>query len=449
MNSTFKKTALLAATLFAGGQLMAQSTDTTTYTKDYVQPFSDGSAFRNWSIGLNGGMLSPWTPFRGKQDFVTPNEQWGYGGYIKYQILPALGFQADFLKGHLQGTTPQQPSNLVRYRTDIKYAVDLSANITLANINWRHNQGLIQPYLTVGGGSIAYAPKLSTNDGRRVQYNSDGRNINQFYIPVGAGLKIGLSRGINLDLGYQVNFMDGDNIDGYTYGGRNDQFSYAHAGLEFALGKSSKPQLANHNPVSSMRTEYLSKTNALSNELAQQRMMNEQLRNDLNTTNANLARLTTDTDGDGVFDLNDKCPNTPTGVKVDGSGCPLPTPVTKVYVTEEDKRVVREAIQNLEFDFGKATIKERSLSSLDRVADILTSKNFSLKLSGHTDNVGSAEGNLKLSKERAESVKQYLVSKGANPSRIEATGYGKTQPIASNATEAGRQKNRRVEFTLY
>ena len=198
-----------------------------------------------------------------------------------------------------------------------------------------------------------------------------------------------------------------------------------------------------------MRTEYLSKTNALSNELAQQRMMNEQLRNDLNTTNANLARLTTDTDGDGVFDLNDKCPNTPTGVKVDGSGCPLPTPVTKVYVTEEDKRVVREAIQNLEFDFGKATIKERSLSSLDRVADILTSKNFSLKLSGHTDNVGSAEGNLKLSKERAESVKQYLVSKGANPSRIEATGYGKTQPIASNATEAGRQKNRRVEFTLY
>ncbi|NGM89203.1 OmpA family protein, partial [Parapusillimonas sp. SGNA-6] len=73
----------------------------------------------------------------------------------------------------------------------------------------------------------------------------------------------------------------------------------------------------------------------------------------------------------------------------------------------------------------------------------------SLKLAGHTDNTGSRELNLRLSKERAEAVKNYLVSKGANPSRIEATGYGPDQPIASNATAAGRQQNRRVEFTLY
>ncbi|HEY1166646.1 MAG TPA: OmpA family protein, partial [Chitinophaga sp.] len=75
--------------------------------------------------------------------------------------------------------------------------------------------------------------------------------------------------------------------------------------------------------------------------------------------------------------------------------------------------------------------------------------NFSLKLAGHTDNVGRDDNNMRLSKDRAESVKQYLVSQGANPSRIEATGYGETQPIASNKTAAGRQKNRRVEFTLY
>ena len=76
-------------------------------------------------------------------------------------------------------------------------------------------------------------------------------------------------------------------------------------------------------------------------------------------------------------------------------------------------------------------------------------KNFSLKLAGHTDNTGSKELNLRLSKERAESVKAYLVSQGANASRIEATGYGMGQPIATNKTAAGRQKNRRVEFTLY
>jgi OOP family OmpA-OmpF porin len=56
---------------------------------------------------------------------------------------------------------------------------------------------------------------------------------------------------------------------------------------------------------------------------------------------------------------------------------------------------------------------------------------------------------MRLSKDRAESVKNYLISKGANASRIEATGYGMTQPIATNKTAAGRQDNRRVEFTLY
>ena len=90
-----------------------------------------------------------------------------------------------------------------------------------------------------------------------------------------------------------------------------------------------------------------------------------------------------------------------------------------------------------------------SYPSLDRVANLLIDKNFSLKLAGHTDNTGSKDLNMRLSKDRAESIKSYLVSKGANASRIEATGYGQNQPIATNKTAAGRQANRRVEFTLY
>ncbi len=451
-NSTLKKSALLLTGVLIGGRLFAQTTDTTVNTKNYVQPFAKGSNFKTFSIGLNGGMLTPVTPFRTRPDFTSPNEQWGYGGYIKDQILPGFGLQADFFKGHVQGTSPQGTTDVYKFRTDINYAVDLSANITLANVNWRHNQSFFEPYVTVGGGSISYSPYLySTNGNVTAATNANKNRVNQFYIPVGAGLKIGLTPGVNLDLGYQVNFMSGTNFDGYNYSNRNDQFAYAHAGLEFALGGHRKPQLATYNPVSSMRTEYISKTNMLAAELALQQQQNQQLRSDLNATNANIARLTTDSDGDGVPDAYDKCPGTPANTKVDGSGCPLPAPVApvRVYVTEEDKRVVKEAIKNLEFDFGKATIKEHSLESLDRVAEILVSKNFSLKLAGHTDNVGSANANMKLSKDRAEAVKEYLVSKGANPSRIEATGYGSTQPIASNKTDAGRQKNRRVEFTLF
>ena len=108
-----------------------------------------------------------------------------------------------------------------------------------------------------------------------------------------------------------------------------------------------------------------------------------------------------------------------------------------------------DAIANLEFDLGKATIRSKSYTSLNRVANLLTEKNFSLKLAGHTDNSGSDALNMRLSKDRAESVKAYLVAKGANASRIEAIGYGESQPISSNNTVQGRQENRRVEFTLY
>ncbi len=452
MNSKLKKAALLLSGVMMGGQLLAQTPDSTSTPKNYVQPFAPASAYRTWSIGFGAGYLTPYSIFRSNRaDFNTPNEKLGYNFYVKKQFLSSFGIQADVFKGRVQGTTPSGITPYTKFNTDIKYAADLSANITVANISWRHNQTAIQPYLTAGGGFMDFSPALYDASGNRTQFKPNGSNVNQFYIPLGVGLKFNVSPGVNIDLGYQVNFVDGDNLDGYNYESNNDKFSYFHAGLEFALGKRSKPQLATYNPVSAMRYEYISKTNTLEAELAAQRAQSAQLRNDLNTTNANLARFTTDTDGDGVPDAYDKCPNTPAGVKVDGSGCPLPAPVApvRVYVTEEDKKVVREAIRNLEFDFGKATIKEHSLPSLDRVADILVSKNFSLKLAGHTDNVGSAAANLKLSKDRAEAVKEYLVSKGANPSRIEATGYGKTQPIASNKTEAGRQKNRRVEFTLF
>jgi len=457
--SKSKKTVLLAAALLAGTQLFAQTTDTLN-TTNYVRPFSPENSFRTWSIGVHAGSVSGYTPFRGKDDWHTDNIKFGYGAYVKKQILPSWGIQANFFRGQLAGTDPAGTYGYTRFETDINYAADLSAVFTLANINWRHQQGVIQPYLMAGGGFTGYKPHLYTANGteRTVTSIKNGGSISEFYIPVGFGLKFNISQGINIDMGYQVNFMNSDNIDGYTYANNFDKFSYGHIGLEFALGKSSKPQLATHNPVASMRTEYLMKTNALQGELAAERARNEKMRNDVAAAeaansariaelNAKVDKFTADSDGDGVPDFYDKCPNTPAGTKVDGSGCPLT--ITRVVVTEADRKVVKEAIKNLEFDFGKATIRAHSFPSLDRVAELLINKNFSLKLAGHTDNVGSDDANMKLSKDRTESIKSYLVSKGANPSRIEATGYGETQPIASNKTAAGRQKNRRVEFTLY
>lgn len=450
MKPNLKKTALLLTGILAGGKLFAQTPDTTKLQSDYVQPFSN-HAFRTWSIGVNGGLLTPYTIFGLKeQDYHSPHEQWGYGGYIKDQILPSLGIQADFLGGKVAGgvsTFDQMNGTYSSFSTKINYAVDLQANFTFANINWRHQKGFIQPYVTVGGGYINYTPSYTQADGT---YHVVG-TTHDYYIPLGLGLKLNVARGINVDLGYQVNFVNTDGFDGLVAGPSSDRFSYAHAGLEFALGSRRKPQLAAHNPVASMRTEYLMDEQRLQTQVDQQKAANQQLQNQLNTTNATLAKLTTDSDGDGVSDAYDKCPNTPSGTQVDGAGCPLPVakPDVKVYVTKQDQQVVNEAVKNLEFDFGKATIREHSYESLNKLAQLMVNKKFHLKLAGYTDNIGSVSANLKLSRDRANAVKTYLATQGVDPSMIQAEGYGKANPIASNKTDAGRQLNRRVEFTLF
>lgn len=101
--------------------------------------------------------------------------------------------------------------------------------------------------------------------------------------------------------------------------------------------------------------------------------------------------------------------------------------------------------KNIEFAFNKTDIPTTYHKTLNKVAKLMVENDAALKLGGYADNKGGYVYNWKLSKARAEAVKAYLVSRGASESRIAATEYGYTKPIASNHTKAGRQKNRRVE----
>jgi len=146
-----------------------------------------------------------------------------------------------------------------------------------------------------------------------------------------------------------------------------------------------------------------------------------------------------DRDGDGVLDKDDDCPDIPGTVA--NNGCP--------EVTVEVIKELNEFSKTILFDLGKATIRQESYGALQSIVDIMREyPNSKFHIEGHTDNTGSRALNERLSKERAASVMDYLVSIGMDRNRLSSEGYAFDRPIATNATAAGRQQNRRVEISL-
>ncbi len=125
------------------------------------------------------------------------------------------------------------------------------------------------------------------------------------------------------------------------------------------------------------------------------------------------------------------------------------TVVAKNFRLKKMNTGVKLVLKNILFNTGKATLKHSSFETLNKLADLLLKNpDVRVEVSGHTDNVGSASYNKKLSKQRALAVKNYLVSRGVEQDRIVATGYGFEQPIAPNDTPEGRAQNRRVEMKI-
>lgn len=134
-----------------------------------------------------------------------------------------------------------------------------------------------------------------------------------------------------------------------------------------------------------------------------------------------------DSDGDGVYDDDDKCPGTPIGAKVNAFGC--------------------WTLDQVLFDFDKADIKPSAHGLLDDVVMILEKNpSMTVTLQGHTDNVGTPEYNMALSIKRAQAVKTYLAENGIDADRMTTEGFGFTMPVSFNDSEFGRSLNRRVDI---
>lgn len=146
-----------------------------------------------------------------------------------------------------------------------------------------------------------------------------------------------------------------------------------------------------------------------------------------------------DTDGDGITDEADNCPAIAGSVAT--QGCP--------EIKAADKEIMSLAMRGLLFETGSAKMLAESYSVLDNVYSVLSSNEiYKLSIEGHTDNTGSDEINTKLSGERAQAARDYLINKGISSTRVVATGYGSAKPVVTNDTPEGRKQNRRVEFKL-
>ena len=106
------------------------------------------------------------------------------------------------------------------------------------------------------------------------------------------------------------------------------------------------------------------------------------------------------------------------------------------------------AVEQINFEYDKSTISRQSYAYLDKIATFMLNTNNRVEIKGHTDNRGTEDYNMKLSKQRAEAVYKYLLKKGVKADKLSYSYYGLTQPVASNDTEEGRRQNRRVEFEI-
>ncbi len=439
--------------------------------------FGGRSQYRTWSIGVNGGFTTPSVLVGGSNAF---GQKVGFGQYklreyygltVRKQLSSWFGIEAAANRGRIFAHNEQGLKTYIdptwanvnaggyeSAETSVQYALSLNGVFQLATIDFLRRENAVNFYASVGYGVLAFNPVLytdaagsagewdaSSNYGEGTwgdrDLNADRDYRREAYVPVGVGVKFKLSDRVALNLGYTMNFVDSKSLFGpsATNGsvpttsvakGANDKYSYTYAGLEFSLGSSSKPDLTWHNPVSTLYDEL--KDPSLRNEL-------EALKQRVSTLEGLVDELSRDSDGDGVSDKFDKCPGTPAGVQVDGAGCPIKFP-------EPEVREVAASYPNIQFEFDSSVLKTESYSILDRLSSDLRESGATVTLDGHASSEGSEAYNLNLSRDRANSVKQYLVNSGVDAAKVNVQAFGESAPIASNATEEGRVINRRVEI---
>jgi OOP family OmpA-OmpF porin len=431
--STLKKTAALSfASLLVAGMASAQTDSTKTGS---AKLFGGIGQYNTFSIGVNVGITDGLVPFT----INTTNKfkaDLGYGVSLRQQLSHTFSLQLDYLGGKVHGIDKDgtQKFGITEYKTSFNSGA-LSAVFNIASVSFLHRKNSVNFYTSAGLGLDLYKTKENTPVGGSPVTNPWGdKTIKELFAPVGAGVKFKLSDALALNLGYTISFVQGYNFAAtHTYP-HFSHYSYTYGGLEYTFGPKTKQNLEWVNPVAQMYDELYDA--ALRAEV-------EALKGRVTNVETAVNDLKKDSDGDGVADQFDKCPGTAAGSVVDGSGCVIVFPKAAADSVVAPKGT---AYSNIQFEFDSSVLRTSSYPVLDATSADLRASGKGVEVDGFASSEGTAAHNLSLSKDRANSVKTYLVNSGVDAKKVKIKGYGETMPIADNSTEDGRVLNRRVQF---
>ena len=439
--STLKKGVVASLVVLMGSTSLVSAQDAPASSSS-AKVFGGRAQYRTWSLGVNAGVTTPIVLLGGRNDFTNWDVNLGYGVSIRKQLGHAFGLEGNIMRGKLSGSNKDAANgvqNGVRsFETKFGYAADIRGVVNVATVDFLRRENAVNFILHAGYGLVSYQPDVIAANGTVTQQRpaSGDKYYKGAYIPVGAGVKFKVSDNVSFNLNYTMNFLDDFNLNGVVTGGTPnfDKWSYLAAGLEFSLGSKAKPNLDWVNPLALMYDEL--KDPSLRQEI-------EALKNRVSNVEKSIEDLKKDSDGDGVADQFDKCAGTPAGTKVDGSGCPLPT--APAPVVAEATAPMASGWETIQFEFNSSVLKTEAYPVLDKLSSTLRENGGKITAKGYASSEGTAAYNMKLSKDRSNSVKTYLVNSGVNANQVTAKGFGEANPIASNDTEEGRIQNRRVE----
>jgi len=368
------------------------------------------------------------------------------------------------------------------FRTSV-YPISLSFTIEF------YSAAALRPFVSVGAGALPYNLEVlkSSLQGQRREQGIAPESGVAFWMPLRAGLRFAISPALDLHVSFERSVSLSDRIDGivtkdldwmndnfeslmlgFTWYFLGEKSSDPYGRIVFALPDPPKPDkpadsdgdgLSDNDELHDHKTDPFSKDtdgDGLSDGdevlLYQSKPLLADSDGDGLPDGREVALGTSlnnrDTDGDGFSDSADDCPTkaeTVNGYR-DEDGCPDEAERGEFIFTRLGEVLI---LENIEFETGKAILLPRSYETLDKITRSLTvNPKVHIEVRGHTDSTGSNEANMLLSLRRAESIRNYLVSKGIENSRITVLGLGPSQPISPNDTPAGRQRNRRIEFRI-